>query len=237
MLCGRTSAVEQRASGPVITGSAASASGFFSFDRWARKAVLRMPGISMLPSVHIERAPAAMRSDGLLHRIGNMLREKVTVAAAAEEEEAGGRRRTERGRDGARKKFGVLTRTWSTRRHYCLLNNRAKVPPPKGTLAPRSAHARRAHVDPNSSIHLVCLTRSVAATDELTRASTCSRPGLGLGLGLGLGIGLGCWDVGVRVRVRREHLLEVSLGDGQVCVLLLEVLDLVAVEALDGAPG
>eukprot|EP00964_Phaeocystis_antarctica_P038086 scaffold21799_cov74-Phaeocystis_antarctica.AAC.2 len=109
-----------------------------------------------------------MRSDGLLHRIGNMLREKVTVAAAAEEEEAGGRRRTERGRDGARKKFGVLTRTWSTRRHYCLLNNRAKVPPPKGTLAPRSTHARRAHVDPNSSIHVTSVYAELHCTDTLS---------------------------------------------------------------------
>ena len=85
MLCGRTSAVEQRASGPVITRSVVSASGFFSRERWARKAVLRRPGIS---SMHIERAPAAMRSDGLVDRVGNIIRD-VEAGRARRDESLG----------------------------------------------------------------------------------------------------------------------------------------------------
>ena len=79
MLCGRTTTVEHRASGPVIAGAAASVEGFFSRERWARNAVLRRPGIS---SMHIARAPA-MRSDGLLGRIGNIIRGKTTAASGA----------------------------------------------------------------------------------------------------------------------------------------------------------
>ena len=78
MLCGRTTTVEHRASGPVIAGAAASVAGFFSRERWARNAVLRRPGIS---SMHIARAPA-MRSDGLLGRVGNIIRGKTTAASS-----------------------------------------------------------------------------------------------------------------------------------------------------------
>ena len=46
-----------------------------------------------------------MRSDGLLHRIGNMLQEKVGGGGGGGREGVGD---GERGRDGARKKFGVF---------------------------------------------------------------------------------------------------------------------------------
>ena len=82
MLCGRTTTVEHRASGPVIAGAAASVAGFFRRERWARNAVLRRPGIS---SMHIERAPA-MRSDGLLDRIGNIIRGRTTAASDVDSE-------------------------------------------------------------------------------------------------------------------------------------------------------